>query len=142
MFYGYYEHNLDDKGRIVIPSKMRNEAGNVLYIMKGYDGALSIFKKEAFEKLQEEVEKQAFNKKVTRDFQRVQLASTFELEVDKQGRIQIPYQLLEKYKIGKELVIIGVGNHIEIWDKKAYQEYEQQAINDFESIAENLKENE
>ena len=139
MFFGYYEHSLDNKCRVVIPSKLRSEAGNKLFIMKGYDGALNIYREEAFLKLQEEYYSHPFNKKVNRDFMRVQFASACELEIDKQGRVQIPTHLIEKYNIGKELAILGVGDHIEVWNKETYLEYEKKAIADFEKTAENIE---
>ncbi len=139
MFFGYYEHSLDDKGRLVIPSKLRDEIGHFIYIMKGFDGALSIYKEEAFKSLVSEAESLPFNKKNSRDYLRVQLASVCELEIDKMGRIQIPQTLLNKYSIGKEVVIIGVGDHLEVWDKEAYSEYESKANKSFEDIAENLE---
>lgn len=139
MFFGYYEHNLDTKGRIVIPSKMREEAGAKVYIMKGYDGALSIFKSSDFEKFVLESQNIPFNKKNSRAYLRVQFASACELDVDKQGRVQIPSTLLTKYNIGKELVILGVGDHIEVWDKAIYLAYESQTNEDFEDIAENIE---
>lgn len=139
MFFGYYEHNLDNKGRIVIPSKMREEAGNKIYIMKGYDGALSIFKSTDFEAFVLESQSIPFNKKNSRAYLRIQFSSACELEVDKQGRVQIPSTLLTKYNIGKELVILGVGDHIEVWDKSAYLAYEEETNKNFEDIAENLQ---
>lgn len=139
MFYGYYEHSLDEKGRLVIPSKMREEAGSRLYIMKGYDGALSIFKESSFQKMVEEAEKTPFTKSNSRKYLRIRLGSTCEMEIDKQGRVQIPSQLLTRYNITKEVVILGVGSHIEVWSKNAYLEYEKEAEDDFEEIAENLE---
>ena len=139
MFYGYYEHSLDEKGRLVIPSKMREEAGSHLYIMKGYDGALSIFKESSFQKMVEEAEKTPFTKSNSRKYLRIRLGSTCEMEIDKQGRVQIPSQLLTRYNITKEVVILGVGSHIEVWSKNAYLEYEKEAEDDFEEIAENLE---
>lgn len=139
MFFGYYEHSLDEKGRLVIPSKMREEAGCRLYIMKGYDGALSIFKASAFEKMVEEAQNVPFTKRNSRKYLRIQLGSACEMEVDKQGRIQIPSQLLARYNITKEVVILGVGDHIEVWSKETYSEYEKSAEEDFEEIAENLE---
>lgn len=140
MFFGYYEHSLDDKGRLVIPSKMREEAGTKLYIMKGYDGALSIFKASSFKRMVEEAENIPFTKRNTRKYLRVQLGSTCEMDVDKQGRVQIPSQLLTKYEISKEVVILGVGDHIEVWDRNKYLEYEQEADESFEDIAEEIGE--
>ena len=138
MFFGYYTHSLDTKGRIVIPSKMRDEAGSKIYIMKGYDGALSIYKASTFEKFLEDSQNLPFNKRNSRAYLRIQFGSACELDVDKQGRVQIPSQLLTRYNIGKDLVILGVGDHIEVWDKSAYEAYEQAANDDFEEIAENL----
>ena len=138
MFFGYFEHSLDNKGRVVIPSKMRNQCGNLLYILKGFDGALSIFKEDSFQKMMEEVSSLPFNKKSSRDYIRLQLATACELEIDKQGRVQLPIQLLNKYGIGKEVVIIGVGDHIELWDKKTYLDYESRISKEFEENAENL----
>lgn len=139
MFFGRFNHSLDDKGRLVIPSKMREQFSRLIYIMKGYDGALAIYKEQEFLKLVEQAEKLDFNKKNTRFYLRSQLASTCELELDKQGRVQIPTQLLNQYKIGKDVIIIGVGDHIEVWDKAIYEKYENEANENFEEIAENLK---
>lgn len=141
MFYGYYEHTLDDKGRLVIPARMREEIGHLVYIMKGFDGALAIFKEEAFLDLGKKANSLPFNKKSSRDYIRLQLSSSFELEVDKHGRIQLPQLLLNKYHVGKEVVVIGVGDHFEVWDKKVYLEYENRANNEFEDNAENLGSN-
>lgn len=140
MFFGSYEHNLDDKHRLVIPRKMREELGTKCYIMKGYDGALSLFHESAFQKLVEELEKLPLNKKNARDYLRIQLASTCELEMDKMGRVQLPASLLTKYHIGKEVVIIGMGSHIEVWNKADYEKYEAEAVDKFDDIAENLQE--
>ena len=139
MFYGYYEHSLDDKGRLVIPSKMREEAGRIVYIMKGFDGALAIYKEEAFKNLVMETQSHPFNKRSSRDYLRIQLSSACDLEVDKQGRVQIPSTLLSKYHVGKDVVVIGVVDHIEVWDKEAYKAYEEKAISEFEENAENLE---
>jgi len=139
MFFGYFAHSLDNKGRLVIPSKMRDELGARAFIMKGFDGALAIYKETEFEKLVSEFNSLPFNKKSSRDYLRVQLASTCELEIDKAGRAQIPSQLLAKYQINKEVVVIGAGDHIEVWDKQAYERYEKEAIASFESTAEQLE---
>ena len=137
MFYGSYIHTLDDKGRLVIPSKMRDELGMKAYILKGYDGALSIYKVSGFEKLVEKINALPFNKKNTRAFLRTQLASVCELEIDRQGRVLLPTQLLSKYKIGKEVIVIGALDHIEVWNRTDYEAYEQESPS-FEEVAEEL----
>ena len=138
MFYGSYSHNLDNKGRLVIPSKMRDELGLKAFILKGYDGALSIYKEKDFEDLIAKIKNLPFNKKNARVHLRVQLASVCELDIDKQGRALLPTQLLSKYKIGKEVIVIGALDHIEVWDMKAYEAYEKAADSSFEEISEEL----
>ena len=140
MFFGSYSHNLDDKGRLVIPSKMRDELGAKAYILKGFDGALSIYKESDFQNLVSELKTLAFNKKNSRAYLRIQLASACELDIDRQGRALLPTQLLNKYQIGKEVIVIGALDHIEVWNKKEYEEYEKTADSSFEEIAEELDE--
>lgn len=142
MFFGSYTHNLDEKGRLVIPSKMRDELGLKAYILKGFDGALSIFKKEDFQNLVKELQNLPFNKKNSRAYLRIQLASACELDIDRQGRALLPTQLLNKYQIGKEVIVIGALDHIEVWNRSDYEEYEKSADSSFEQIAEELSEKE
>ena len=138
MFFGTYEHSIDEKGRLVIPRKMREEAGVRLFIMKGFDGALSLFKEVEFERLTREFNSLPFSKKDIRAYLRIQLASACELEIDKMGRVQIPSSLLTKYQIGKDVIVIGAGDHMEVWDKKTYAEYEASVNAEFENLAENI----
>lgn len=139
MFFGTYEHTLDDKNRLVIPRKMREELGAKIVILKGFEGSLSVYKEEDFVRYAEEVNRLPYNKKSSRDYIRVQLSSASDSEVDKQGRTIIPPYLMKKYSIGKEVVVIGVGNHIEIWDKKEYEQYEQETNENFEANAEGIE---
>ena len=140
MFFGSYKHSLDDKNRLMIPSKMRASLSPKLYIMKGFDGAINVYEESAFEDLVEKLNTMSFNKKDTRSYLRTQLANTYELEVDKLGRIQIPTALTKKYAIGKEVVVLGAGKHIEIWDAEAFEAYQQETEDRFEEIEENLEE--
>ncbi len=138
MLFGHYEHTLDEKGRLVIPRKLRDELGQLVYILKGFDGALAVYQATKFEELASQIDKMPFNKASTRSYIRAQLSSACDLEVDKMGRVQLPTHLLNKYSIGKDVVILGVGDHMEIWDKAAYEEYEKNMDKDFEDIAEEL----
>ena len=142
MFFGSFVHNLDSKGRLVIPSKMRDELGAKAYILKGFDGALSIYKESEFENLVKQINSLPFNKKNSRAYLRVQLASVCELDIDRQGRALLPTQLLNKFKIGKEVIVIGALDHIEVWNKADYEAYENSANSSFEEIAEELDEKE
>lgn len=138
MFFGNYSHTLDDKGRLVIPRKMRDDLGNKIFIMKGFDGALSIYKEDAFSKMMDELNRLSFNKKENRDYLRIKLASVVELEVDKLGRVQIPTAILAKYHINKDVVVLGSLDHIEVWDKDTYESYYSSIEDNYEEIAERL----
>ena len=141
MFYGSYSHNLDNKGRLVVPSKMRDELGAKAYILKGYDGCLSIYKEADFMKLMEKINSLSFTKKSARLFIRAQLDSVCELEIDRQGRALLPTSLLNRYSIGKEVVVVGVYDHIEVWNKADYEEFSKTANSSFEENAEELEDN-
>lgn len=138
MFFGNYSHSLDEKGRLVIPRKMRDDLGNHIFIMKGFDGALAIYKEEAFSAVVEELKRYSFLKKENRDYLRIKLASIVELEVDKMGRVQIPTAILAKYHINKDVVVLGAGDHIEVWDNESYEKYLASIEDNFEDIAERI----
>ncbi len=122
----------------MIPAKMRNEAGGRLYILKGYEGSLSVYREAEFHNLTNALENLSYNQRDTRDVQRITLASVVELEVDAQGRIQLPSKLLSDYKISRSVVVVGVINHFEIWDAAAWENYLKQNEKDYEAKAENL----
>ena len=145
MYFGNYEHTLDDKGRLLIPRKLKEglSEGSSLYVLKGYEGCLSVYNQNEFDSLVKECSSLSFNKKNSRAYLRIMLSSVVELTVDKVGRIQIPTQTLNKFQIGKQVMIIGVGDHFEIWDLNRFNEYLSEANDQFEEIAESLeKENE
>lgn len=140
MLFGEFNHTLDDKNRLSIPSKLRNELGdnNVLFVLRGFDGCLALYTKEHFDKLIETLSQYSFLSSDARNLQRATLASVNQLNIDKVNRIQFTPSLLEKYGIGKDVTVIGVGDHIEVWDKKAYTEYENNTLSKYEEIADKL----
>ena len=138
MFFGNYSHSLDEKGRLVIPKKMREELGDKIFIMKGFDVALAIYQESAYSRVMEELQKYSFNKKENRDYLRLKLASIVDLDVDKMGRVQLPVAILGKYHINKDVVVLGAGDHIEVWDKDRYEEYMSSIEDEYEDIAERL----
>ena len=138
MYFGSFIHNLDEKGRLMIPRKMREELGTKVYIMKGFEGSLSLYNEERYQKLAEEFSRLSFNQSKVRDYLRIQFASTYEMDVDKLGRVQLPTALLTKYGISKEVIVLGIGDHIEVWDKVKYDEYENSIRDEFENIAETI----
>ena len=144
MYFGNYEHTLDDKGRLLIPRKLKEglSEGSSLYVLKGYEGCLSVYNQNEFDSLVKECSSLSFNKKNSRAYLRIQLASACELDIDRQGRALLPTQLLNKYQIGKEVIVIGALDHIEVWNRADYEEYEKNAESSFETIAEELSDKE
>jgi len=138
MFLGSYDYSIDDKGRLVIPSKFRNEIGDTLYLMKGYDGCISIYKESDFQKALDNLQKLQFEREKARLHLRVLLETVVELTIDKAGRIQIPVKTLQKYTIGKQVKVIGLLDHFEIWDNDAWEKYRDDHEKDFEKDAEDL----
>lgn len=140
MFIGEYKHNLDTKGRIIIPSKFREELHTTFILTRGLDGCLTIYSLKQWEKLFEEVNKLPTTKKAARQYVRMLTSTATECTLDSQGRIQIPAFLSRPVNITKECVVIGANDHIEIWDKTSWENYYVDASNSFEEVAENLSE--
>lgn len=138
MLMGEYRHNIDDKGRLIVPSKFREELGNTFIITKGLENCLFIYSLSSWEKIVSKLKNLPFTKKDARTFTRFFLASASDSEFDKQGRINIPNNLLEYANIQKECVIIGVLDRLEIWDQATYQKTILDNYDSFSDIAENL----
>lgn len=138
MFMGEYAHNIDRKGRIIIPAKFREELGNVIIITRGLDGCLSVYTKEQWEAIYEQLMKLPSTKKDARMFVRMMTSKAAECEIDNQGRVLLPSSLISLANIQKECMIIGAANHIEIWAKESWTTIDEEANDSFEDIAENL----
>ena len=141
MFFGSFEHTLDEKNRLLIPSRLRASLGSKLFIMKGYEGSLSIYPSAEFEKYLERLQSLPYESKISRDIERISLSSVFELDIDKANRIQIPTALINKYAISKEVVVVGVLNHIEVWSIDKWNAYLKANEAEFESKSEELLKN-
>ena len=140
MFIGEYRHNLDSKGRIVIPAKFRDELHNTFILTRGFDGCLTVYSLEQWNKLFEEVNKLPTTKMAARKYVRMLTSTATECSPDNQGRIQIPSFLSKPVNITKECIVLGANDHIEIWDKDTWETYYTDASNSFEEVAENLSE--
>ncbi len=138
MFIGEYEHNLDAKGRIIIPSKFRDELHSSFILTRGLDGCLTIYSLEQWNKIFERINKLPTTKKAVRQYTRVLTSNACECQLDNQGRILIPANLTAPVGIKKECVIVGANDHIEIWDKESWENYFNEANESFEEVAENL----
>ena len=138
MFIGEYYHNLDAKGRIIIPAKFRDELNGTFILTRGLDGCLTIYSTEKWEKIFEEINKLPETKKATRQYIRMLTANACECTLDNQGRILIPANLSGSVNITKECVVVGANSHVEIWDKATWNVYMDDASENFEDIAESL----
>lgn len=139
MFIGEYQHALDAKNRMIIPSKLRDNLGNKFVITKGLDGCLYIYPLKEWEVLEEKLKNLPLTNKDARAFVRFFFSGACEIELDKQGRGLIPQNLKEYAKIEKEIISIGVLTRIEVWSKEKWQEYNESDM-DFDSIAEKMTE--
>jgi len=138
MFFGSYQYNLDDKGRLVIPAKMRSESGPILFAMRGFEHCLSLYTQTTFAQLVQQVNAYDFNQTNVRQYLRTALASVIELSIDDHGRIQIPLETIKQFKLEKTVKIIGINDHLEIWGAAAWDKYQSEAANHFEDHAANL----
>ena len=122
MFTGEHTKKMDTKGRTIVPAKFREELGSSLMITRGLDGCLFAYSMEAWEALEEKLGSLPFADKKVRDFNRFFLAGGHDLETDKLGRILVPSVLRKFAGLDKEVVWVGVGNRIEIWDVDKWNE--------------------
>ena len=138
MFMGEYQHNIDTKGRIIVPAKYREHVEDVFVITRGLDQCLFGYPMEEWRRLEEKVRSLPVTKKDARAFARFFFSGAVECEIDKQGRINLPENLLNYAKIEKECMILGVSSRIEIWGQSVWDDYLDQSEDSFAEIAENL----
>ena len=138
MLIGEYEHSLDAKGRLIMPSKLRESIGEKFIVTKGLDGCLFGFSKQEWTNFEEKLKTLPLTNKNARDFVRFFLSGATECEIDKQGRFLVVANLRQYASMEKDVVIIGVGTRIEIWDKKKWEEYNSEENISADAIAENM----
>ncbi len=138
MFIGEYEHNVDAKGRIIMPAKLREDIGDKFIITKGLDGCLFAYSLEEWTNFEEKLKALPLAQKNARNFVRFFLSGAVECEIDKQGRFLIPANLREHALLDKEIVIIGVGTRLEIWSRKIWKDYSSDENISADEIAENM----
>ena len=125
MFVGEYSHNIDAKGRIIMPAKLREQLGEHFMVTKGFEGCLFVYPMDVWEELAENLSKLPSNQKSARYLQRTFLSGAAEAEPDKQGKVLITPPHREYAALTKEVVIIGVSKRVEIWDAQRWMEYSQ-----------------
>jgi len=137
MLIGEFEHSIDAKGRLIMPAKLRETIGDKFVVTKGLDGCLFAFSLIEWANFEEKLKSLPLSNRNSREFTRFFLSGATECEIDKQGRFLIPNNLRESANLQKEVVIIGVGTRIEIWDKEKWNSYNDENIS-VEDIAENM----
>ena len=138
MFLGEFQHSVDNKGRITVPARFREELGACFYATKGLDNCIFLYPSKEWQLIEEKLRSLPFTRADVRSFARFFFSGATELEIDKQGRILLPPNLRDYAEIDKDLVIIGVGARVEIWSNSKWAAYNEHAESSYLSIAENL----
>ncbi|MEJ8304250.1 division/cell wall cluster transcriptional repressor MraZ [Saccharibacillus sacchari] len=138
MFMGEYKHNIDDKGRMIMPAKFRDKLGTSCVITRGLDQCLFVYSEQEWELLERKLNNLPLMKSDARAFTRFFFSGAAECEWDKQGRANLPANLREYAQLDKECVVIGAGSRVEIWSRDNWDRYYQQSEESFGDIAEKL----
>lgn len=139
MFIGEYQHSLDEKGRVTVPSKYREQLGEAFVLTKGLDGCLFIYTQEEWANFEQKLKNLPLTNMNARKFIRFFLSGAVECMTDKQGRILIPNTLRVYSCIEKDIVFIGMSNRIEVWSLENWKAYNDADI-DVESLAAQMEE--
>lgn len=138
MFIGEYQHLIDPKKRLAVPSKFRGELKNKVVVTRGLDKCLFVYPMKVWQALAEKLGAIPVGESGTRSFVRLMLAGATDVETDKQGRILIPDYLKEYAGLDKNVIIAGIYNRLEIWDETKWNEYKKNAEKNTDEIAEQL----
>jgi MraZ protein len=140
MFIGEYSHSIDDKNRLAIPAKFRAELKTGAVVTRGLDNCLFLYPKKAWNELAEKLAKLPISQSGSRAFSRLMLAGAMDVDLDKQGRINLPDYLKTYANIGKKVVVTGLYNRLEIWNQEAWEKYKSGTEKNSGDIAEALGE--
>lgn len=138
MLMGEFEHNIDAKGRLFMPAKLRESLGKHFVVTKGVDGCLDVYPLTEWEKLKNSFAQKMMPKQKERDVSRFIFGGAVEAEPDKQGRILLPVNLRSYAKLDVTALIVGVGAKAEIWDVKRYADYNAKVEKDVVELVEEL----
>ncbi|MEW6547379.1 MAG: division/cell wall cluster transcriptional repressor MraZ [Bacillota bacterium] len=138
MFLGQYVHNMDEKGRVAIPARFRTELGDRMVVTRGLDKCLWVYPWETWRAISSRFAQLPFTRARNRNFQRYFFAGAVECSPDAQGRILISPALRTYAGLTREVVVAGVSDHVEIWDRQGWEAFEEQVNAEYEEIAESL----
>ncbi len=142
MFYGEYEHAIDRKGRLIIPSKFRQvlHTNNIdrLFLTRGLDGCLFVFAEPEWRAAEARFKQVLFTKAEGRKFNRLFFSGAVEIQLDQLGRVLVPKHLKEFAQIVQDVVIVGVSNRMEIWAKDKWRQFYETSRQGYEEVAERI----
>lgn len=138
MFMGEFSHNIDDKGRLIIPAKFREGLGENFVVTRGLDHCLFVYPRSEWEILEGKLKTLPLTSADARAFSRFFFSGATQGEFDKQGRVTLPTHLRDYATLLKDCVVIGVSNRVEIWGKEQWDLYSAEAAGSFAAIAEKL----
>jgi len=127
MFIGEYQHNIDAKGRMIVPAKFREELGQAFVVTKGLDKCMTIYTLEEWKIFENKLKSLPTADAGVRRFQRFFIGGACECESDSQGRVLIPKNLIEYAEIEKDVISVGLSNRIEIWSRENWKEYNEES---------------
>jgi transcriptional regulator MraZ len=138
MFIGEYQHTIDPKKRVAMPSKCRGDLGNRVVVTRGMDRCLFVYPLKTWEKLAEKLGNLPVGEAGTRSFIRLMLAGATDVDIDKQGRVLIPDYLKEYAGLKKNVTVAGLFDRLEVWDQAKWSAYKNKAEKNSDEIAEQL----
>ncbi|WP_011392353.1 division/cell wall cluster transcriptional repressor MraZ [Neomoorella thermoacetica] len=138
MFMGEYHHTIDDKGRLIIPARFREELGVKFVITKGLDNCLFVYPMQGWAEMEQKLRSLPFTRADARAFVRFFFSGATECELDRQGRILLPGNLREYARLDKEVVVVGVSTRVEIWSRSRWEEYCRETSDQYEALAEKM----
>ncbi|MFV0460245.1 MAG: division/cell wall cluster transcriptional repressor MraZ [Actinomycetales bacterium] len=138
MFLGTYSPRLDDKGRLILPAKFRDQLADGLVVTRGQERCLFVFPAEEFSRVHEQLRQAPVSSKNARDYLRVLLSGASDEVPDRQGRITIPATLRQYAHLDRDCAVIGSGSRVEIWDAAAWRDYLAEQEEAFSSVAEEV----
>ena len=138
MFIGEYHHTIDEKGRIIIPSKFRESLGKEFIITRGIENCLFIYSLQNWAEITNKLSSLPFTKKDARTFNRFFMSGATNVELDKQGRVNISKPLIDYASLLKDCVIIGTGDRLEVWSQESWKSFFDSTKDSMSDIAENL----
>jgi MraZ protein len=138
MFLGTYTPRIDEKGRLILPAKYRDELGEGLVLTRGQERCIYVFSQREFERVHEKMREAPLSSRQARDYTRVFLSGASDEVPDKQGRVTIPPSLRSYAGLDREVTVIGAGTRAEIWDTSAWNAYLEEKENAFSETDEEV----